>query len=630
MWESEKKLNILYRGNYPQNKLYDLKFRHINLHRAYRSANRQMIEKIINNIKVREAGCQYFPVSWQDMSRNQGSSFGTNIVDATITETNDSKIVYMLRKPNFNDQSHLLLSSELKLPLPSGNIVTLDDLLANFGKYMKEENLWTKLPENHSLSQQMHLSKAIKPFGIMNRFDGTAYYKTRFNNDNGKTEVVVWPFSKSPEEIFTDDRLLPELMQAMYAIGREPPSLFQLSTLALARDVFPKLNELKARLSSTETDVTDEQLITYYAKSFPDLSSEKVADGLGILFDICNKFNDSLEEGGYHIPMEHLSKGVIEETKTYKSFQTDQGREEVEIGGERFSQNIAVTEQVTRRIMCAFLSLQGRDYVEFTCALYTFSAPVLAILVYTNENGDERSSFRYLPPNEKTRVSIVESTRMDGGRPTSWELKAMKATPNLSASHVNMDEQTVEEKAATAKGDNLSRVTIYQIPLQSTGDLHLGGLPGMGGGLGGMDLGDMDLGGIGLGGPAWWAGGMDYDDERPAVVYRSLGGIDDNLSYAANINAGELMGEPISYNHTATDIKREHGAHITVTEIYYAVTENIPDETSVSNRAQFMKQQYETHQTESIFNIQTIIRNMWTNSLVRKPNNENETVPMDF
>ena len=66
------------------------------------------------------------------MHRYDNSFTGNNIVDATITETDSNQSVIMLRKPNYLDDSHLLLSSELELPLPSGKVVTLEYL---FGKF---------------------------------------------------------------------------------------------------------------------------------------------------------------------------------------------------------------------------------------------------------------------------------------------------------------------------------------------------------------------------------------------------------------------------------------------------------------------------------------------------------------
>ena len=233
--------------------------------------------------------------------------------------------------------------------------------------------------------------------------------------------------------------------------------------------------------------------------------------------------------------------------------------------------------------------LRGRPEVSFTSALYTYTSPVLAILVYKDEKGMPHSNFRYMPANKKTRISIIKKAPSNG-----WRLKALKGTARADALHTSKKPRTREEQMKVDEDSEMACVTVYQIPLG--GNSVSGPLTKVSEGLG-MGLGSMGLGGRGL---------AYMDAHEGGARYRSLGAGDiGDHSTDARISEGSDLNENIVYDNR--DLQRQHGANITVTEIFYAVSEGVPGEESIRNRAEFLQEKYSKHKTESIFNLQNVI-----------------------
>jgi hypothetical protein len=245
--------------------------------------------------------------------------------------------------------------------------------------------------------------------------------------------------------------------------------------------------------------------------------------------------------------------------------------------------------------------LRGRSEVSFTSALYTYTSPVLAILVYKDEEGRPHSNFRYMPANKKTRISIIKKAPSHG-----WRLKALQGTARADALHTSKKPTTREEQMKVDENSEMACVIVYQIPLG--GNSVSRPLTMVSEGLG-MGLGSMGLGSMGLGSmrPAF----MDEDEEGGGPVYRSLGAGDiGDYSTDARISEGSDLNENIVYDNK--DLQRQHGANITVTEIFYAVSEGVPGEESIRNRAEFLQEKYSKHKTESIFNLQNVILELKT------------------
>ena len=574
----------------------------------YRSSSSDLVRNLIQKVGadpvIQRNNFECVSVSWQDMHRYDNSSMGNNIVDATITETDSNQSVIMLRKPNYLDDSHLLLSSELELPLPSGKVVTLEYLLGNFGKLMKEENLWKDLPEDLTLSKKTHINDMIKPIGV-HRFTGDVHYKKDLNGD-----VLIWPYTISPTELFYDQTYIPSAMYALLHPSRVP-KLSSLALMAAAKDVLPKVRELFDREGRRGNNVTESQIIDLISAFTPSYPRKIIENGLIVLFDKLNTFSDRLKDGQYHIRLENRDKkGHTNDTPSttgvtgvkdsrYSTFRSNNGST-IHIEGQEFPSFIPTTENVTRRCMCAWLMLRGRTEVSFTSALYTYTSPVLAILVYKDEEGRPHSNFRYMPANKKTRISIIKKAPSNG-----WRLKALKGTARADALHTSKKPRTREEQMKVDEDSEMACVTVYQIPLG--GNSVSRPLTMVSEGLGGMGLGGMGLGGMGLGGMG--LAFMDEDEGGPR--YRSLGAGDiGDYSTDARISEGSDLNENIIYDNR--DLQRQHGANITVTEIFYAVSEGVPGEESIRNRAEFLQEKYSKHKTESIFNLQNVILELKT------------------
>ena len=172
---------------------------------------------------------------------------------------------------------------------------------------MKEENLWKDLPKDLTLSKKTHINDMIKPIG-KHSFTGKVHYKKDLNGD-----VLIWPYTISPDELLYDQTYLPSAMYALLHPSRVP-RLSSLALMAAAKDVLPKVRELLDREERQGNNVTDSQIIDLISAFNPSYPRKIIVDGLIVLFDKLNTFSDRLKDGQYHIRLENRDKRVTQTT----------------------------------------------------------------------------------------------------------------------------------------------------------------------------------------------------------------------------------------------------------------------------------------------------------------------------